>query len=223
MNQARPARARPKAPPKATPGRSRQEIRTAATRRRLLAAAETVFARDGFAAARLEDIAALAGYTRGAFYAHFESKEDIFVGLLEQWVAVRINEVSAILEKRKSPRARLRALRDHYTHSRKDRRLVLLSLEFKLFAIRHPEAHARLRARHQRLRACAGDFVQRVAKALGRPLPIPSSAAATGLGALSHALVLESLFDPAAVTDHDIRHILGALFDAILGAGPAAA
>jgi AcrR family transcriptional regulator len=221
MIQSRPARTRPKASQKAKPSRSRQEVRTAATEQRLLAAAETIFARDGFEAARLEDIAALAGYTRGAFYAHFESKEDIFVGLLEQWVTARIGEVSALLEKQKSPQARLQALRDHYTHTRKDRRLVLLSLEFKLFAIRHPEAHARLRARHQRLRACGGDFVQRVAKALGRELPIPSSAAATGLGALSNALVVEHLFDQAAITDQDIRHILGALFDAILGTATA--
>ncbi len=63
---------------KIAPNRSRQEARTAATRQRLLAAAETIFARDGFEAARLEDIAALAGYTRGAFYANFDGKEDIF-------------------------------------------------------------------------------------------------------------------------------------------------
>ncbi len=206
---------------KTAPSRSRQEARTAATRQRLLAAAETIFARDGFEAARLEDIAALAGYTRGAFYANFEGKEDIFVALLEEWVAQRIAEVNAVLEKQKSPEARLRALRDHYAHSRKDRRLVLLSLEFKLFAIRHPEAHARLRARHESLYACGGDFVRRVAKALGRTLPIPSSAAATGLGALSNALFVEHLFDPTAITDHDIRHLLGVVFDAILGAKPA--
>jgi AcrR family transcriptional regulator len=197
--------------------RSRQEARTAATRRRLLAAAETIFARDGFEAARLEDIAALAGYTRGAFYANFEDKGDIFLALLEQWVAARIAEVNELLQKQKRPQARLRALRDHYTHSRKDRRLVLLSLEFKLFALRHPETHARLRARHERLRACGGEFVHRVAKALGRALPIPSSAASIGLGALSNALVLEHLFDQTAITEQDIRHVLGVVFDAILG------
>jgi AcrR family transcriptional regulator len=217
MIQSRPRRLAARAQRKAPHSRSRQEARTAATRQRLLAAAETVFARDGFEAARLEDIAALAGYTRGAFYANFDSKEDIFVALLEQWVAERIAEVNASLEKRKGPEERLRALRDHYTHSRKDRRLVLLSLEFKLFAIRHPEIHARLRARHERLRACGGDFVRRVAQALGQTLPIPSSAAATGLGALSNALVVEHLFDPTAITDQDIRHLLGVVFDAILG------
>jgi AcrR family transcriptional regulator len=217
MIQPRVAPAGAKATPRAKRSLSRQEARTAATQQRLLAAAETVFARDGFEAARLEDIAALAGYTRGAFYAHFEGKEDIFFALLEQWVAERIAEVNAVLEKEKSPQARLRALRDHYMHSRKDRRLVLLSLEFKLFAIRHPETHARLRARHERLRACGGDFVRRAAKALGHTLPIPSGAAATGLGALSNALVLEHLFDQTAVTDQDIRHLLGVVFDAILG------
>jgi AcrR family transcriptional regulator len=221
MIQSRPSRREAGVHRKAAHSRSKQEARTAATRRRLLDAAETIFARDGFEGARLEDIAAHAGYTRGAFYAHFEGKEDIFVALLEQYVAARIAEVNAVLEKQKSPEARLRALRDHYAHSRKDRRLVLLSLEFKLFAIRHPEIHASLRARHESLRACGGDFVRRVAKALGRTLPIPSSAAATGLGALSSALVVEHLFDPTAITDQDIRHLLGVVFDAILGAKPA--
>jgi AcrR family transcriptional regulator len=47
-----------------------------------LLAAEQTFARDGYEAARLEDIAARAGYTRGAFYANFASKEDIFFALL---------------------------------------------------------------------------------------------------------------------------------------------
>ena len=221
MTLPRPARPSAKTPRPAKRALSTQEARTAATRHRLLAAAETVFARNGFEAARLEDIAALAGYTRGAFYAHFEGKEDIFFALLEQWVAERIGEVNAVLEKQKNPQARLRALRDHYTHSRKDRRLVLLSLEFKLFALRHPETHARLRARHERLRACGGDFVRRVSEDLGRKLPIPSIAAATGLGALSNALVLEHLFDQSAVSDADIRHLLGVVFDAILGSASA--
>ena len=69
-----------------TAARLEAAARTEATRRKLLEAAEQIFARDGYEAARLEDIAAPAGYTRGAFYANFESKEDIFFALLEQWV-----------------------------------------------------------------------------------------------------------------------------------------
>lgn len=196
---------------------SRQRARTEATRKRLLAAAEKTFARDGFEAARLEDIATLAGYTRGAFYANFKSKEDIFFALLEQWVGRRVAEVTALLEREDSPTKRLRALREHYAQLAKDRRLVLLSLEFKLFAIRHPEAHARLRMRQRPLRACGGDLVRRIAREVGRDLPISSTSAATGLGALSNALLLEHLVDNVIVTDQDIRYLLGAFFDGILG------
>jgi AcrR family transcriptional regulator len=221
MNQALPRRSNASLSRRAKPAASRQQTRRDATRRKLLLAAEQIFARDGFEAARLEDIAALAGYTRGAFYANFQSKEDIFFALLERWMAQRIAEVEALLAQRASPAKHLRTLREHYAHITKDRHLGLLSLEFKLFAIRHPEAHARLRARQRRLRVCGGDLLQRIARIAGRTLPISSTAAATGLGALSNALFLEHLVDPTMATDRDIRHLLGIFFDAVLGTRPA--
>jgi AcrR family transcriptional regulator len=198
------------------PRASRQQIRTEATRTKLLDSAELLFARDGFEAARLEDIASMAGYTRGAFYANFESKEDIFFALLERWIGGRIEEVTFLLRRHHSPANRLRALREHYAQLAKDRRLALLSLEFKLFAIRHPRAHARLRARQQRLRACGGDILSGVMKELGRPLPISGVAAAAGLGALSNALLLEHLVDPKTLPDNETRHLLGVFFDAVV-------
>ena len=66
--------------------RTKQE-RSLNTRAELLEAARKVFARDGFERARLEDIAEEAGKTRGAFYAHFEDKEDVFFAIFEQDVA----------------------------------------------------------------------------------------------------------------------------------------
>src|SRR5579863_1805874 len=210
-----PASARSRKAAVAAP--SRQQARTAATRWKLLLAAEQTFARDGYEAARLEDIAARAGYTRGAFYANFDSKEDIFFALLEQWVAQRISEVDVLLKRHDNPQQRLRALREHYAQIAKDRRLALLSLEFKLFAVRHPEAHARLRARQKGLRSCGGDILRRVMKSLGRSLPIPPTVAASALHALSSALLLEHLVDHAAFGDHEIRHLLGVFFDAVVG------
>lgn len=197
--------------------RSRQRARTEATRRRLLDAAEHIFARDGFEAARLEDIASQAGYSRGAFYANFESKEDIFFALLEEWVGGRIEEVNSLLRRHHTPVARLRALREHYAQIAKDRRLALLSLEFKLFAIRHPEAHARLRARQQKIRACAGGCLQSLMETLGRTLPISNTAAAVGLGAFSNAMLLEHLVDSKHLPDDEIRRLLGIFFDAVVG------
>lgn len=196
---------------------SRQQIRTAATRRKLLAAAEKIFARDGFEAARLAEIAGLAGYTRGAFYAHFKSKEDIFFALLELWVSRRMEEVNAVLERHADPAARLRALREHYAQIATDRRLALLSLEFRLFAIRHPNAHARLRARQRPLRENAGNVLRRLAKDAGAKMAVSGVAAATGLGSLSNVLLLEHLVDHASLSDADVRHLLGVFFDAVLG------
>jgi len=191
-------------------------VRTAATRRKLLAAAEKIFARDGFEAARLADIAALAGYTRGAFYAHFKSKEEIFFALLELWVSRRIDEVNAILKQHANPAARLAALRQHYAQIATDRRLALLSLEFKLFAIRHPKAHARLCTRQRPLRENAGNILRRLAKDAGAHLAISGVAAATGLAALSNTLLLEHLVDRASMAGADVRHLLGVFFDAVL-------
>ncbi len=222
MNQPLPRRSPPLAARAlSAPPPSRQQARTEATRRKLLLAAEKIFARDGFEAARLEDIAALAGYTRGAFYANFQGKEDIFFALLERWVGQRISEVKALIAQQESPANLLRALREHYLQITQDRRLSLLSLEFKLFAIRHPEAHARLRARQRRLRATGGELLRRIARVTGRTLPVSSTAAATGFRALSSALSLEHFVDPSMVSEQETRHLLGVFFDAMLGTGPA--
>lgn len=196
---------------------SRQQLRTETTRRKLLGAAERIFARSGFEAARLEDIAALAGYTRGAFYANFDGKEDIFFALLEDWVGRRIATVEAVLERDLSVAERLRDLREYYAQLATDRRFVLLSFEFRLFAIRHPRAHARLRAWQRRLRATVGNILRRVMKESGRTLPLSGIAVATGFGALSNALLLEHLVDQHSVTEEEIRHLLGVFFDAVLG------
>lgn len=201
------------APPE--PPLSRQHARTEATRRKLLAAAEVIFSRVGFEAARLEDIAAEAGYTRGAFYAHFDGKEDIFFELKQRWVAERIAEVNTVLNRHESPRQRLDALRDHYAQFAHDRRLALLSLEFKLFSIRHPEAHVRWRARSRALLSCGGEILQRIAHSVGVKLPVPSESAATALGAFSHALLLEHLVDPKSIPRSEIPALLKILFGAI--------
>src|ERR1700730_4179350 len=116
--------------------RTQQTERTRATRRKLLDAAKRIFAQNGFEAARLEDIAASAGSTRGAFYANFKSKEDIFFALFDEGVRKRIDFVTALLRRYKNPANKLAALRKYYAEIALDRRLVLIGFEFKIFALR---------------------------------------------------------------------------------------
>src|SRR5271154_5524720 len=196
-------------------GGSRQQARTDATRRKLLAAAENIFARTGYEAARLEDIAAAAGYTRGAFYANFDSKEDIFFAMLEAWANEKIRTMASLLSRYESRAARATALRQYYVEMAHDRRLVLLSLEYKLFAVRHPEAHARIRARQDRLKKCGAEILSLVSKS-PRQAGISNQAAATALGALSHSLLLERLVNPGSVSDKEVRILLGLFFDGLI-------
>jgi AcrR family transcriptional regulator len=201
--------------------RTRQAERTRATRRKLLDAAKRIFAQDGFEAARLEDIAAGAGYTRGAFYANFKSKEDIFFALFEEWVRERIESFTSAARRYSSPVDQLKALRTHYAEQATDRRLVLISMEFKQFALRHPEAHARLRSRHRRIRASFGKLFSEIMDALGQSVPVAYPAASACLGAVSQGLLLEHLLDPKTLSDEDVRHVLGLFFDSIFSRCPA--
>jgi AcrR family transcriptional regulator len=201
------------------PGRggSRQQARTEATRKKLLAAAEEIFARSGYEAARLEDIAVAAGYTRGAFYANFDSKEDIFFALLEAWISEEIRSLTSLLTQLGNREARVSALRQHYLEMAYDRRMVLLSLEYKLFAVRHPEAHARIRARQERLKECGAEILKLVSGSRSH-VGISNRAAATALGGLSQSLLLERLVNPGSVSDKEIRILLGLFFDRLIAA-----
>ena|SRR6266700_3407944 len=200
---------------------SRQAKRTQVTKRKLLAAAKRIFTKDGFEAARLEDISSGAGYTRGAFYANFESKEDIFFALFEEWARERIDSLTAALNRHHDPPEKIAALRKHYAQQAKDRRLVLISLEFKLFALRHPEAHARLRNRHRRIRASFGRLFSELLRPLGQTLPIANPAASACLAAVAQGLLLEHLVDPKTLSDGDVRHVLGLFFDSVFQGGAA--
>src|SRR5580692_9220744 len=61
-----------------TPERRRQQ-----TRDHLLAAAAQVFAERGFHGATLDEVAAAAGFTKGAVYSNFKNKDDLFLALIE--------------------------------------------------------------------------------------------------------------------------------------------
>jgi AcrR family transcriptional regulator len=197
---------------------SRQAARTEATRRKLLAAAGRIFARSGFEAARIEDIAAMAGYTRGAFYANFGSKEEIFFALFEQWVRERVETIASVMGRHESPDQKLAALRRHYAELAQNRTLVLLAMEFKLFALRHPEVYDRLRDRHRRLRSAWNNLISELLEALGKKLPISTRAAAVSLVALANSMLIEHLVDPKTLSEKDVRFVLGLFFDSIFQA-----
>lgn len=188
------------------------------TRARLIQSAEKVFARDGFEAAKLEEIAADAGYTRGAVYANFESKEDLFFALLEREISTRITALEREMDKAREPEAKLKAMRDFFLNKTLDRRWSLLSLEFKLFAVRHPEVKRRLAAMHRRFVEPRVGFLEEVMSALGRELPASAYAMGVSLAALGNSLTLEHMLDPSLMDEKDVRPIMANFFDSLTSA-----
>ncbi|HEY4962007.1 MAG TPA: TetR/AcrR family transcriptional regulator [Terriglobales bacterium] len=194
---------------------SRHQERTGITRARLIRSAEKVFARDGFEAAKLEEIAKDAGYTRGAFYANFESKEDLFLALLEKEIAARIAALEREMDKVRDPEAKLRTMREFFMTKTLDRRWSLLSLEFKLFAVRHPEVKQRLAAMHRRFVGPRVGFLDDIMRALGRELPASAHATGVSLAALGNSLTLEHMLDPTLMPEDDLRRIMSNFFDSL--------
>jgi AcrR family transcriptional regulator len=196
---------------------ARRQEKTEVTRARLIQSAEKIFARDGFEAAKLEEIAADAGYTRGAFYANFDSTDDLFLELLGQVIEGRIATLEKEMSKKRKPEEKLKAMREFFLNKNADRRCSRLSLEFKLFAVRHPEVRKRLTAMHRRFVDSRVGMLEDVMSALGRKLPIPTYAIGVSLASVGNALILEHMLYPALMPHDDAVQVLSSMFDVLTG------
>jgi AcrR family transcriptional regulator len=127
---------------------SLQTLRSERTRNALLSAAEKIFARDGFEASRIEDIAAEAGRSRGAFYANFDNKTEVFLALRSRSVLKRAREFRELLMELSGEEARVAAIHTHILQEICNAQSILLQIEFKLFALRHPELLPELAQKH---------------------------------------------------------------------------
>jgi len=126
-----------------TPERRRQQ-----TREYLLRAAAQVFAEQGFHGASLDEVAALAGFTKGAVYSNFKNKEDLFLALLESHYERELAAVRATLEGSDPPDTHLSefvALIRDQAQLLGDSWTVLYE-EFCLYAMRNPTAREKLAA-----------------------------------------------------------------------------
>ena len=125
---------------------TKHELKTRETRTQLLKAAETIFIRDGYAGAELGEVAELAGRTKGSIYAQFESKEDLFLALIEDRSLRYRAEMEEALAESTTIEENIATLRNFYLRRAEDQAWSLLFLEFKMFAMRHPESKKRLRS-----------------------------------------------------------------------------
>ena len=86
---------------------NKQRQRSEETRARIFEAAERSFAQQGFDAASVATICQVAGVTKGAFYHHFSSKQDLFLELLRRWLEGLESQIAKLRENTASVPAQL--------------------------------------------------------------------------------------------------------------------
>jgi AcrR family transcriptional regulator len=175
----------------------------AQTRARLIEAAARVFARRGFGAAGVEEIAEEAGYSHGAVYSNFEGKADLFLAVFEDYMAERVRELAdtqAALPEDAPLEARARALADQWMDRlARDRESVTLHMEFIAHANRDPELARRFGMRSMAMREAVARYIAHYQQEAGMKLTMGVDDLALVLRALGIGLAIESLVSPDTV------------------------
>jgi AcrR family transcriptional regulator len=198
---------------------TKQQLRTQETQARLLDAAENIFVRDGFEGAQLDEIAAMAGRSKGSVYTHFKNKEDLFLALFEHRTKSYVERVVDSVHKCVNRKQSLEAFRDFYVGLVRDKAFSILTLEFKLYALRHPESKERFLRVFEMSRTRTDDGVyEQMFGELTRNARTDNDLALAALGPIASGLILESSFEPDVLSEKGLRRILGRIFDALFPA-----
>ena len=182
------------------------------TRDKLFEAAARVFEEDGIGGASIEAIAAAAGFSRGAFYSNFKSKDELIIAMLEDHVAQSIRRNMDILAQHDNLDDFIAALKT-MDRSRQDPlgRSPLLHMEMILFVARaekrRPELAKRLRAR----RKLVADIIETTAKNSGRTTILNPAWAGALVLALEDGFRLHRLIDPETTSPDSFFRAIGDL------------
>lgn len=170
--------------------RRRREV----TVERLLDAALQTFAEQGFAAASVEDVCSRGGFTRGAFYSSFRTKDELFEALMAREVERDLARVAELLTGLADEPDPLAAAVDRVLGAfRCDRTWALVVTEYTLHAARHPEAAEVLRRHDDQLGSRLAELVDRMAAEAGLTFTLPAADLIGAATALLSGLTVMSL------------------------------
>ena len=182
---------------RAAPGMTRQE-RQLHTRRCLMRSAAKLFARRGLDGASIDEVAADAGFTKGAFYANFSSKEELFLAMLDERFADRladIERVAAAGGDDVEEQAREVGV-DFARNLAGDPDWQRLFFEFATRAMRSEPFRAELVQRYRELRSGIAALFERRLRELGLQSPVSPETLALMTFAMANGFALERLLEP---------------------------
>jgi AcrR family transcriptional regulator len=181
--------------------RLNREEKKELTTSQLLETANTIFLQRGYHRSTLDDIADAAGVTKGAVYARFASKDDLFFALYarrEEKIVPRLDQMPNLKtfeEFALDQARRLIALR------REDANWYLLLLEFWTYAARDDRLRREFAARHNQSVKRIAARLEKIAAHVGVKLRLPALALARAASAMAQGFTLERLADPIGVPE----------------------
>jgi AcrR family transcriptional regulator len=189
--------------------------RRARTRTQLLEAAAGVYARRGFDGATLDEVAEEAGFTKGAVYDHFGSKENLLVALLDEHLAQQIAEQVALFDPAKDTPERPRAGAERWmTDLKQDPDVFRLFVELWTHAQRDERLRRRLVSGMSALRATFRGFAaERSVNGGVTPTVEAAEQIANIMLALATGIGMIELVDPDSVHPR----LLGAVLSLLIG------
>lgn len=186
------------------------------TRTALFGAAQRVIAKDGYERAQLETIAKEAGRTKGSVYAHFRSKEDLFLAMMEFILAERTRSIKTLSPGQRGEKLRF-ALRALVVQAALDDDWLTIVLEYKFHAYRNPRAAARIRESHNQMWDDFQALLIRAAPHAGRTSE-EAGVCLEILRAMPTSLLLEAPLRRRPVSMKSRRALLEKVFDLLFPA-----
>ena len=161
-----------------------------------------MFARRGYHVATVEEVAAEVGLTKGAVYSNFESKEALFLALVDRELEKRFTEIRTVMAAGATPEAIERAAETQFQRFVRDEpHWPLLFYEFFSYGARNARMRAEFVRRRRALHGVIAEALTRRAGELGVTLPLPAEQIAVPIEALMNGLAFNRVIDPESVPD----------------------
>jgi AcrR family transcriptional regulator len=172
------------------------------TRSCLMHSAAKVFAQRGLQQASIDEVAEDAGFTKGAFYANFKNKEELFLAMLDERFTQRIEEIERVIagEGPTSEKAR-RAGDDFAEMVAADPEWQRLFFEFSAYAVRNEDFREELATRYRALRDGIANALRARHDELGVDYPLPVEEIAMMTCIMGNGFAQEKLLEGDAVAD----------------------
>jgi AcrR family transcriptional regulator len=169
------------------------------TRRRLFVAAGATFAEQGVAGASIDQITAAAGFSRGAFYSNFASKDELAMAMLEDHLERSQLRNRGLLARHPDPNTFVQALRDDVADEDDPlHQSPLLQIELMLYVARTPELRPALGEHLRVMRGLVGEIVTSILQHRGLEIDVEPDALGTILVAIEDGLRLQRIIDPGS-------------------------